>query len=237
MAARRVNDDLLASQLAYYEARAPEYDDWFFRRGRYDRGPRASAQWFDEVAQVRERLAGEPWRGRDVLELAPGTGLWSEWLLAQGARLSVVEGSPAMVAQLAERLGPDADAVEVTVADLFTWTPTRRYEAVFFGFFLSHVPLERLDDFFSHVANTLVPGGVVAFVDSRRETTSTAHDHTLPETGDEVMTRRLDDGREFEIVKNFFEPAVITSAAARAGIALDVRVTPMYFVHGLGTAS
>lgn len=30
---------LLAEQLAYYRARAGEYDQWFLREGRYDRGP------------------------------------------------------------------------------------------------------------------------------------------------------------------------------------------------------
>ena len=35
-----VNDDaLLAEQRAYYRARAPEYDEWWQRHDRYDRGP------------------------------------------------------------------------------------------------------------------------------------------------------------------------------------------------------
>ncbi len=38
------DDELLGEQAAYYRARAPEYDDWWQRTGRYDRGPEATAQ-------------------------------------------------------------------------------------------------------------------------------------------------------------------------------------------------
>ena len=39
-------DEVLASQRAYYRARASEYDAWFLRQGRYDRGEAHRAQWF-----------------------------------------------------------------------------------------------------------------------------------------------------------------------------------------------
>ena len=34
-----IDDDILEEQRAYYRARAPEYENWIHRRGRYDRGP------------------------------------------------------------------------------------------------------------------------------------------------------------------------------------------------------
>jgi demethylmenaquinone methyltransferase/2-methoxy-6-polyprenyl-1,4-benzoquinol methylase len=226
---------VLDEQRRYYEARAPEYDDWFYRRGRYDRGAAVTATWFDEVDQVRTRLAGLNWAGRRVLELAPGTGIWTRWLLEQGAVVSAVDGSPAMVAVLAESLGPRAGEVNVEIADLFEWAPSERYDGVFFGFFLSHVPRARLADFVALVAAALAPGGVVGFVDSLAEATSTAADHILPGSGQELMTRRLDDGREFRIVKNFYEPAEIEAAAAHAGLALSVTATATYFLVGEGS--
>lgn len=64
----------LAEQLGYYRARAAEYDEWWFRRGRYDRGPNLNARWFEEAAELDQTLAGFGPRGR-VLELACGTGL------------------------------------------------------------------------------------------------------------------------------------------------------------------
>ena len=55
--------------------------------------------------------------------------------------------------------------VRFVEADLFAWRPDRRYDAVFFGFWLSHVPLERFDGFWALVADCLAPGGRVCFVD------------------------------------------------------------------------
>lgn len=220
--------ELLRGQLAYYEARAPEYDDWFFRRGRYDRGPAATERWFAEVEEARRALARVDWRGRHILELAPGTGLWTAWLLDQGARVTAVEGSPAMVEVLRARVG---DAVEVRVADLFEWTPDRPYDGVFFGFFLSHVPRERLEPFW-HLVGAARGDGPVGFIDSLRSESSTAADHVLPE-GD-VMTRRLNDGREFEIVKTFLTPGEVAADAARAGLTVAVMATPTYFLYGTG---
>ncbi|NJL28893.1 MAG: hypothetical protein HC897_13870, partial [Thermoanaerobaculia bacterium] len=50
--------DLIAEQIAYYRARAPEYDEWFLRQGRYDRGEVHRAQWQRELAEVEAALAG-----------------------------------------------------------------------------------------------------------------------------------------------------------------------------------
>src|SRR4029453_6237104 len=74
---------MLSEQVAYYRARAGEYDDWFLRRDRYDRGPELNRLWFDEVEQVRQALHAFKPAG-DVLELASGTGLWTEQLLRYG---------------------------------------------------------------------------------------------------------------------------------------------------------
>lgn len=47
---------LLAEQVDYYSERAGEYEDWWFRCGRYDHGPEANAAWFAEAAEVQAHL-------------------------------------------------------------------------------------------------------------------------------------------------------------------------------------
>ncbi len=47
--------DILGDQIAYYRARAGEYDEWWFRTGRYDRGEAFNAQWHAETAAGRIR--------------------------------------------------------------------------------------------------------------------------------------------------------------------------------------
>ena len=69
--------DLLQHQIDYYRARAPEYDEWFYRHGRYDRGEAHTRQWESEAQQVRDQLHSVS-KLNHILEMAPGTGIWTQ---------------------------------------------------------------------------------------------------------------------------------------------------------------
>ena len=57
-------------------------------------------------------------------------------------------------------------ASEYVVADLFNWTPNQQFDFIFFGFWLSHVPMEQFTPFWQMVKGALKPKGRVFFVDS-----------------------------------------------------------------------
>lgn len=221
----------LREQLEYYRARAAEYDLWWLRQGRYDRGAALNAQWFDEAAVVSSALAAFRPAGR-VLELACGTGIWSEQLLPFTSHLTLLDGSPEMLSIATARLrSPQVHTIQ---ADLFQWQPTEQFDGVFFGFWLSHVPPERFADFWTLVSRCLAPNGRVFFVDSRYDHTSTAVDHRLPEPDATVLRRRLDDGREFKIYKIFYDPAELAGRLRGLGWQVDIRQTDHYFLYGSG---
>jgi hypothetical protein len=69
--------------IAYYEARAGEYDDWYLRRGRYAHGPIHDAAWNAELDTAGRWLDALPIRG-EIVELAAGTGWWSPLLASKG---------------------------------------------------------------------------------------------------------------------------------------------------------
>jgi ubiquinone/menaquinone biosynthesis C-methylase UbiE len=227
-------DHVIAGQIEYYRARAAEYDSWFNRTGRYDKGATVNQAWFDEAAVVRADLAALPLDGADVLELAPGTGIWTEQLVKRTRQVTAVDASPEMVDINRARLGGDAGKVEYVIADLFAWEPGRTYDAVVFCFWISHIPERLLDGFLAKVSRALRPGGSVFFLDAQREPDSQAIDHVLPEQGSEVMTRKLDDGREFTIVKNFWEPADLEQRCSAVGLNAEVRTTERFFSYGIG---
>jgi SAM-dependent methyltransferase len=117
---------LLAEQVSYYRARAPEY---------LEQG--LDLPGGDELTGALDafRPAGS------VLELACGPAVWTGQLLRYATDVTAVDASPEMLALAAARV--DDKRVRFVQADLFTWTPDRGYDVVFFGFWLSHVPLER----------------------------------------------------------------------------------------------
>ena len=219
--------DVLAEQQRYYRARAPEDDDWWFRRGRYDRGADANAAWSDEVGALERLLCREAPLG-DALELACGTGLWTRHLVRLASSVVAVDGSPEALALCRDRV---AGPVSLVRADLFDWDPpVAAFDTCFFGFWLSHVPEERFDAFWSTVARALRPGGSAIVVDSLATPRSTAADHVLPGKGEDTMTRRLDDGREFRIVKRFLAPDALRSRVRRLGWDGEAVATGEFFL-------
>jgi len=224
----------LREQLDYYRARAGEYNQWWLRLGRYDRGDEANARWFSEAAEVSTALADFHPAGR-ILEFACGTGIWTEQLVPFASQLTALDGSPEMLAVNSARV--HSPLVRYLQADLFHWEPSAQYDVIFFGFWLSHVPPDRFAAFWRLVDSCLAPGGRVFFVDSRREPTSTAIDHALPELESTLSLRRLDDGREFQVYKVFYEPAELQERLRGLGWDFDLRQTERYFLYGMGGKS
>jgi hypothetical protein len=218
------------AMVAYYEARAPEYDDWYLRRGRYARGPVHDAAWNAELDAAGRWLDGLPWSG-ELVELAAGTGWWSP-LLASRGELSLYDSSPTALDRARERLVAHGLRAHLHVRDAWD-VPDRRVDGVFAGFWLSHVPRERLAAFLDLARAWLAPSGRLAFIDSRADPASGAADHPLP--SDDQAVRRLDDGREFTIVKVFYEPDELAAALTRAGFE-DVEITSTGRFFLLGTA-
>ena len=227
--------NVLLEQIEYYQARANEYDDWFLRLGRYDRGEDATRRWFEQVEEVRQALRAIPLDGKNILELAPGTGIWTEEICTRATHLTAVDSSSEMIALNRVRLGRRAEKVTFIEANLFEWLPTQEFDAVVFCFWISHIPVGRIDEFLANVVKMLTPGGTVFFLDARKEHTSTAIDHLLPSREEELMTRRLDDGREFTIIKNFWNAGALEEKCARAGLKVEIRETADYFQFGIGT--
>jgi SAM-dependent methyltransferase len=223
----------LAQQLNYYRARAREYDDWWFRTGRYDRGEDSNAAWFAEVAKLEAALARFDPRG-EVLELACGTGLWTRHLAKLARHVTAVDGAAEVLALNRARIDElgASGSVSYLEADLFEWEPPRAaFDACVFAFWLSHVPEDRFAAFWALVATALRPGGRVLVIDSARSERSKARDHTMPAEGSSTEQRRLDDGREFEIVKRYYEPAALTERLAQLGWECEARSTGEFFIH------
>jgi demethylmenaquinone methyltransferase/2-methoxy-6-polyprenyl-1,4-benzoquinol methylase len=188
-----------------------------------------NARWFAEVEQVARALEAFAPAG-DVLELASGTGLWTQRLAPTARSVTAVDSSPEVHAINQERLG--GAPVRYVVADLFRWQPDRQYDTIFFSFWLSHIPPERLESFWSIVHAALAPGGRVFFVDALYEETSTAKNHQLEGPDAHAVTRRLNDGQEYRIIKVFYRPEMLTERLTAWGWRVRIERTPTYFYYG-----
>jgi SAM-dependent methyltransferase len=215
---------------AYYAARAPEYDDWYLRRGRYARGPVRDLAWHGELDEVTRWLDALSISG-EIVELAAGTGWWSP-LLAQKGDLSIYDAVPEPLDLARNRLVAHGLRAHIHRRDAWD-EPDRPVDVLFCGFWLSHVPRGRLDAFLQLARRWLKPGGTFVFIDSRPDPESGAVDHD-PVASDETSVRRLADGREFRIPKVFYSREELQQKLLRAGFAeANVVETARFFLTGV----
>ena len=226
------DDELLTEQVAYYRARAPEYERWWERSHQYELDPSEKADWDREVALLEAWVGGQRPEG-DVLELACGTGIWTRRLAGMAAHVTAVDSSEEVMSLNRDRLGAaDRDRVEFVQADLFGWRPARTYDVVFFSFWLSHVPPSRIGVFWGMVGAALRPGGRVLFIDNRFNPRSWPYlepDTYVQERSD------LSSGERFHIVKRYLEPGRLDAELHSLGWRSATFATHRFFIYGSAT--
>ncbi len=213
---------LLAEQLAYYRARASEYLEAAGVPGVTDEDQRAAD------AAVKAALDAASPLG-DVLELACGPGTFTGELADRAASVHALDAAPEMLEIAEARTGSKAN-IRFSRENLFAWTPERRYDFIFLGFWLSHVPAERFASFWSTVASALAPGGRVMFVDDGHRT----NEELIEGPGSSTIERRLRDGRRFRAVKVALAPGPLEQALRELGWSINVRPLPGPFFLGYG---
>ncbi|HXW33297.1 MAG TPA: class I SAM-dependent methyltransferase [Acidimicrobiales bacterium] len=240
---------LVASQIAYYRAHAPRYDDWWFREGRHDLGDEYLESWKAQIETVRTRLVEMGQLG-DVLEFAGGTGNWTRELAVLSNSVTVLDASPEAVAIAREKVSGN---VTWEITDIFQFHPARSFDTAFFGFWLSHVPAERFEEFWRLVGRCLRPDGRVFFIDNahpllaravrpeffdagwRREEQSLVEGiDTVTDLTTGISTRLAADGRHYRLVKIWREPEELCSQLDDLGWSLEIASTEWAFIYGSG---
>ncbi|KTT18385.1 class I SAM-dependent methyltransferase [Pseudacidovorax intermedius] len=174
----------------YYAARAAEYDAIYAK-------PERQADLRQMEAWLPGMLAG-----RHVLEVACGTGYWTQFYAAATAGVVALDGAVETLRIAAHRL-PDApvrwlqgDAYALPVAD-------RVFDGAFAGFWWSHIPLDRIDGFLQGLHRTLKPGAQVVFIDNLFVPGSSTPIAEHDSDGNTWQLRRLADGTTHRVLKNF----------------------------------
>lgn len=207
---------LIEEQIAYYRARAAEYDATSTPEGdRFDA----------DTNRIRDALRAFRPRGR-VLELAAGTGQWTGILAETAGELVVTDASPEMLELNRARVG-ERPNVRHEVVDAFAPSVAGAFDAAFFGFFLSHVPRGRLAAFWAALDALLAPGGRVFFVDEGH------HDEWREDWVDRdagIVRRPLSDGTVHRAVKVLWRPDDLARRLGELGWNASVEASgPFYW--------
>lgn len=179
----------------YYSRRVGEYEQ-IYRRD----DPVRQAEQAQIAVDMKRFLAG-----RQVLEVACGTGYWTQAYVETARRIVATDASAEMVsAARAKRLDPEK--VEYVRADAYRLEGVPgQFDAGAANFWLSHVPRARLLEFLTGLHRKLSGGAVVFMADSVFVPNLGGKLITRTGVEDTYKLRTLSDGSQHEIIKNYYD--------------------------------
>ena len=204
----------------YYAARAPEYD--------------LSAGYLtldaDPVRVAKKSRYQQLFRGHDVIEIACGTGYWTEVLAETAKSVVGIDVNPEMIDRAQSRC-EQLPHVKFRLADAYNLGPeTGTFTAGFAVWWCSHIPRSRVGEFLRSLHRRLTPGAPVLFSDQLEydvpRVDGMATQRREDSNGDTIERRILSDGREYDIVKNFPTERELVAAVSGFGSGIQYREWP-----------
>ncbi|MDP9415626.1 MAG: class I SAM-dependent methyltransferase [Pseudomonadota bacterium] len=177
----------------YYQARAPWHDDYMS----YTSNPDMESLLAPLIADIAPYIVG-----RDVLEIACGTGNWTQVLAQRAHSVLATDGSADMLTH-ARTKSYDGN-VTLALADAYTLdTVQDTYSAAFAADWWSHIPKSAIPLFLHTLHEKLRPSASVLFLDMTYQDYPEFTAYRYDSEGNGITKRGLPNGEEFDVIKNF----------------------------------
>ena len=214
-----------AGLVDYYARRATEYEGVYHRPER------------QEDLRKLERLITQAFRGLDVLEVACGTGYWTQFIAKQARSILATDGSAEVIAIAREKDYAHC-AVSFVESDAYSLTNVEgTRSAGFSGFWLSHVAKDKLPIFINSLHSKLDDHALVVLIDNRYVEGNSLPVSRHDAEGNTYQIRRLADGSEHEVLKNFPTKAELTQQLTPYAHDLEIEFLTYYWLAKYGVAS
>jgi 2-polyprenyl-3-methyl-5-hydroxy-6-metoxy-1,4-benzoquinol methylase len=204
------------SMIAYYQARAREYE------AIYDTPERQA-----DLARLKSWLAAQT-RGRAVLEAACGTGYWTAVAAtsAQTIHATDINDGPLKLAQ-SKTLGPHVTFAKADAFDLSAGN--RSFDCGMAHFWWSHVAIADQQRFLAHIASRLCKGATLLMIDNMYVAGSSTPIWRRDGAGNTYQHRTLKDGSQHEVLKNFPDSTQLRASLATLCNNIDILILPHYW--------
>jgi len=205
---------LIDEMSRYYDARAPWHDHYMNYR---------SNEGMEQLLKpVIDRVA-EIMTGARVLEIACGTGNWTQVLARRAASVVATDVSHTAL-EIAKGKLAGQNNVSLIQCDAFDMMGIGGcFDAVFAADWWSHIPKGILPSFLEAVASKLAPGATAVFLDMSNREFFRREPSYRDEDGNRVSLRLLPDGSEYRVVKNFPDETELRNLLDPYGDNIDFR--------------
>jgi ubiquinone/menaquinone biosynthesis C-methylase UbiE len=202
----------------YYARRAAEYDRI------YEKPERQS-----DLAELKSSLSTH-FKGLDVLEIACGTGYWTQYIAKSASSILATDFNLEMLDIAAKR---DCSGCPVSFKAVDAYKLDRisaHFKAAFAGFFWSHVPLSGRDSLIRTLHSHLVENARVVWIDGRYVEGSSTAIRRLDSAGDTYQIRKLSDGSQYEVIKNYPSAEELLTEFGPYGHHVEVRLLKYFWL-------
>ena len=209
----------MSTELAgYYAARAQEYERI------YDKPERQA-----DLTRLK-RLIPAYFAGRDVLEIACGTGYWTQFIAPAARKVTGTDINPETLA-IARTKDFPAGRVSLEVADAHRlFDRYSGYTGAFAGFWWSHLTRAERRGFLDTLHRALAPGAVVVMLDNAYVEGSSTPIAYVDAAGNSFQRRKLDDGSQHDVLKNFPTESELRSDLGTRGAGAEYTQLDYYWL-------
>ena len=199
----------------YYAKRASEYEQVYEKAERQE-----------ELEWLRGRIPALL-EGRTVLEVACGTGYWTQYIAKAAKKVYACDINDAVLEIAREKPIP-RDRVEFFKADAVTLEGVPAgCDGAFAGFWWSHVKKSGIERFVANLATRLEPGARVGILDNVYVEASSTPISRRDAEGNTYQMRKVLSGEEYEVLKNF--PTADELRAAVAPVAGEAHLESLNY--------
>lgn len=189
---------------SYYTTRAPEYDDVYLKPERQS-DFRAIENWLPPHFSKTT-----------MLEVACGTGYWTQFIEPVAAHITAIDASSATLDFAKQRV--PKGKTNFLVGDAYNLSDSLgQFNAAFAGFWFSHVPKSRRHEFLQGLGALLTPGAKVVLLDNLYVEGNSSQIVETDTDGNTYQERKLKDNSRHHVLKNFPSEAELQSSINGVG--------------------
>jgi len=175
----------------YYAQRALEYDNIYNKPERQN-----------DIKSLSELLTNLLKR-KSVLEIACGTGFWTQFFAPETDSITAVDYNEEVLAIARNRL-KQFTHTSFCQSDAYLLNNfSGSYNAGIANFWWSHVELDKLSQFLKCFHSKLLPQSLVVFTDNKYVHGSSTPIARKDQRGNTYQNRKLENGDSYEVLKNF----------------------------------
>lgn len=206
----------------YYSKRAQEYENIYNRP--------------DKVRQQEQNFITEyikkSFKGKYVLELACGTGYWTEYLLGNANKILATDISPEML-HIASNRYSNYSSIQFLQCDAYNPLESiPPFTGLMANFWFSHIPKRKIELFLKTIHSCMLPNAFILFVDNVYQ--EKLGGELIRKRGqlDTWKVRKLENGKKYTILKNYYSKKQLAHIFSRYSDKLEIHYLTNFWIVG-----